>query len=474
MARGGMGAVWRARHIELDVDVALKFLRLDGELNDSAQARFKREARSQARLRSPYIVHIYDYGVDDGRAYIAMELLEGEDLGQSLERRGLIPPEQALSIVLDVAQALRLAHEEEIIHRDIKPGNIFLARQGEQTRVVLLDFGIAKQVSSENSDATTQGLIFGSPAYMSPEQARGGAVDGRSDLWSLAAVLFRMLSGVPPFEGNNSSDILVKVCTEDARKFSAVSSRASEEWDRFFKRALARDPMSRFVDVESFRRECLRLSPASASASASLEAGNVTTVSSGRATETAPLSPYSGENSKDSAKTSPPDGEAPPPARNLERTPTEPPKKSKRSGSITVLAIVALLGGGLFLSKAWLSNSKIDEPEGPSALPEKGSEAHRDTSQMHPVNTPASGEGSPNEVKPSSDPAKKEVVPVNQQKKDTRSPTRKTTATATVHTKEKKTALQPKPAPTSKSDPDGPASSEATDPVFGLPVVPPE
>ncbi len=259
LARGGMGSVWVARHVELDVDVALKFRRFEDDVELAVEHRFKREAQAAAQLRGPHIVHIHDYGVHQGTPYIAMELLPGEDLGQRLDREGTMSLALALGWLRQAAKALRVVHTAGIVHRDIKPSNLFLAEQQGETVLKMLDFGIAKTPNEGGGATTSAGLLLGSPAYMSPEQARGQRVDARSDLWSLAAVLYRMLTGRAPFEGASSGDILVRLCTEDVKPPSSAAPHLAPEVDRFFQRALAREPDRRFQDVDELLAEAEEL-----------------------------------------------------------------------------------------------------------------------------------------------------------------------------------------------------------------------
>ncbi len=273
LARGGMGAVWRARHLELDVNVALKFLRSDTVQDDRADARFRREAQAAAQLKSPHVVHIYDFGSHDGNSYLAMELLEGVDLEQFLGEGGRLPLEEALTILEGAGRGLKAVHRAGLVHRDIKPSNLFVAREGGDSVIKLLDFGIAKRLASQSAseqtpsekqhsaETTAAGEVFGSPAYMSPEQARGGTVGSRSDLWSLAAVFFRMLTGQSPFQGENSGDVVVKVCTEDPPPASTFSADLGEEVDAFFRRALSRDPNQRFSEVDELLEAAFALTP---------------------------------------------------------------------------------------------------------------------------------------------------------------------------------------------------------------------
>ena len=189
IGRGGMGSVWQAVHLSLDQPCAVKFI--EGEVGNAADAhaRFEREAKAAAALRSPNVVQILDHGVWAGRPYIAMELLEGEDLGRALLRAGgKLPPARILEVLEQVCRALTRAHAAGFVHRDLKPDNVFLTQDDDRLLVKILDFGVAKQTSQAIEGSNTRtGAMLGTPYYMSPEQAQGiKSVDARSDLWSLA------------------------------------------------------------------------------------------------------------------------------------------------------------------------------------------------------------------------------------------------------------------------------------------------
>jgi len=247
LAKGGMGSVWVARHLQLDVPVAIKFM-FDAELAaPSGRARFLREARAAARLRSPHVVRVYDYEVADGTPYIAMEMLEGESLDERIRRQGRIDIAEVASILRQLAKALGEAHELGIVHRDLKPSNIFLARAGEDEVVKVLDFGIAKETMNLSvEDKTESGVLVGSPHHMSPEQARGGQVDARSDLWCLGVVLFECVAGERPFTGANIADLVASICMDEIPTLSALRPEQGPSLDRFFEKALARNPAMRF------------------------------------------------------------------------------------------------------------------------------------------------------------------------------------------------------------------------------------
>jgi serine/threonine-protein kinase len=250
IGRGGMGTVWAAMHLQLDMPVAVKFM--DPSAADAdGRLRFEREARAIAQLRSPHVVQVLDHGVDNGTPYIVMELLEGEDLESRLRRTKKLSIAIATRIFTQSAKALRRAHDAGIVHRDLKPNNVFLARVDDEEVVKLLDFGVAKLqwngALDPHNESTQQGLLLGSPCYMSPEQARGHKnIDHRSDLWSLAVILFRSLTGVRPFDASTIADLIIKICAEDPPHVSSLMPDAPPGLDEFFFRCFSRDPDQRY------------------------------------------------------------------------------------------------------------------------------------------------------------------------------------------------------------------------------------
>jgi hypothetical protein len=199
---GGMGRVYKAEHTGIGRSVAIKVLHTDLSRNREAAQRFQREALASGRLDHPNIVGVSDFGVlDDGSCYLVMEALEGEPLGKRLEREKQIPWPEALEILRGVLQGLKHAHEKGVVHRDIKPDNIFLAQKDDESVVKILDFGIAKLRAGSGDDpaSTRAGLTVGTPAYLSPEQAVGGEITPASDLYSASIVLFEMIAGRTPF-----------------------------------------------------------------------------------------------------------------------------------------------------------------------------------------------------------------------------------------------------------------------------------
>ena len=247
LARGGMGSVWVARHLQLDVTIALKFMAPEYASSTEARARFEQEAKASAQLKSPNVVQVHDYGLEGDTPYLAMELLEGEDLEDRLDRAKRLSLADAANILNQACKALRLAHETGLVHRDLKPGNLFLAKHGDDEAVKILDFGIAKASTGVAGQSTKTGSLIGSPHYMSPEQVRNSKqVDHRSDLWSMGVIAFRMLTGRLPFPGEEVGEILVDICTAPIPVPSQIAPDLGGPVDAFVARALARDPAQRF------------------------------------------------------------------------------------------------------------------------------------------------------------------------------------------------------------------------------------
>ncbi|HEY1536676.1 MAG TPA: serine/threonine-protein kinase, partial [Polyangiaceae bacterium] len=209
LGAGGMGAVWLAHDQSLDSQCAVKLVDPEKALNDEVRVRFEREAKAAAQIRGTHVVDIFDHGIWDGTPFIVMEYLEGEDLGVRLERVGPLNPEQTYQILGQVARALVRAHAAGIVHRDLKPENIFLVPGDDQEVAKVLDFGIAKHEQYALAGKTTKtGSFMGTPYYMSPEQARGKAIDWRSDLWALGVIVFQCLTGRPPFESEALGELM--------------------------------------------------------------------------------------------------------------------------------------------------------------------------------------------------------------------------------------------------------------------------
>jgi serine/threonine protein kinase len=254
LGRGSMGAVWLARHLTLDVDVAVKFIDPAFRNELDHRTRFVHEAQSAARINSPHVVNVLDFGEDGGRLYIAMEYLVGEDLSSFLERGGRLSLDVAARVVAHACRGLGKAHALGIAHRDIKPENLFLCGDGEEEGFVLkiLDFGVAKTTQRGTSfTGTSAGQLIGSPAYMSPEQARGlPQIDGRSDLFSLAVVAYHCLTGSPPFSGDSLPELLFGIIGADPEPVSRRVPGLPPALDAWFERALDKDPAKRFQSAK--------------------------------------------------------------------------------------------------------------------------------------------------------------------------------------------------------------------------------
>lgn len=263
LSRGGMGSVWLARHINLGSPVAVKFMAPTFVTSAAFLARFEREARIAANLQSPHVVYVQDYGIDDDTPYLVMELLQGEDLGTRLERVGRLSLADATRILAQAGKAIRRAHDAGLVHRDLKPANLFLVRvEEEQEEIVkVLDFGIVKETGPRLTDEVTRtGELLGSPHYMSPEQVRGEKdVDQRSDLWSLAVILFYAVTGELPFQGDQLGAVIANILVAPLPSASRLAPDLPPTIDAFFARALARDRAQRFQSIGEMMGELRRL-----------------------------------------------------------------------------------------------------------------------------------------------------------------------------------------------------------------------
>jgi len=249
LGAGGMGSIWRAHHLVLAAPVAVKLIDREAVPDEETLGRFMREAQSAATLRSPHVVQILDYGVDDKLPFIVMELLDGENLAQRLRRLGRLASADTARIVTHIGRAMARAHEANIVHRDLKPENVFLIRNEDEEIAKVLDFGVAKvsvNALGEQGTRTRTGSILGTPYYMSPEQAQGNkTVDHRSDLWSLGVIAFECVTGKRPFYSDGLGDLVLQICIRDIPVPSDFGS-VPVGFDAWFARAVARDPEARF------------------------------------------------------------------------------------------------------------------------------------------------------------------------------------------------------------------------------------
>lgn len=241
-----MGDLWLGFDIKLRRRVVIKFIRSFAATEPELIARFEREARASARVRSPYVIETYDYGVDRGCAFIVMEYLEGEDLNRRLEREERIPLAQATTLFTQLGKALDAIHAAGVIHRDLKPGNIFITSSAGDDLVKVLDFGVAKSSCSRDR-ITKTGMVLGTPRYMSPEQTMAPRqVDYRSDLWSMAVILYRAITGQCPFAGANINELVRHICQTSFPKASELAPELPPGVDAFFARTFEFEPEARF------------------------------------------------------------------------------------------------------------------------------------------------------------------------------------------------------------------------------------
>ncbi len=270
LGSGGMADVYKATRLDTDRQVALKVVRTGALPDAAATRRFEREAAVAARLRHPCVVEVLECGCsEDGTRYLAMELVPGRTLAQVIAREGPLPEARAVHLASQVLEALAQAHSAGVIHRDVKPGNVMVhGVAGEPERVKVLDFGIATVADpGEGASRLTQdGMVHGTPAYMSPEQIRGEPLDARSDLYSTGVLVFEMLTGAPPFDGPSNVALAVRHLTDPAPPLSARRAGVAPALEAVVARALEKDPARRPASATRLKAELLAALGAPASA----------------------------------------------------------------------------------------------------------------------------------------------------------------------------------------------------------------
>ena len=259
LGKGGMAEVWLAEQISLKRNVALKLLRPDLTEDETYVARFQTEAKAAAGLNHTNIVQVYTVGENAGQYFIAQEYVEGPTLKSYVQKKGPLEIKLALRIMRQVASALRSAAEKGIVHRDIKPENIMLNRKGEAK---VADFGLAQLQGSERLDLTQEGVTMGTPLYMSPEQVNGKKLDQRSDIYSFGITCYYMLSGRPPFEGENAVSVAVKHLHEVPEPIGELRSDLPRPVCKVIERMIAKNPDDRYASADDVLTDIRKIAKA--------------------------------------------------------------------------------------------------------------------------------------------------------------------------------------------------------------------
>jgi serine/threonine-protein kinase len=259
IGEGGMGAIYKAVHSEMGRTCAIKLMTAISSGNEDAVARFKREAKMASRIDNPHAVIIYDFGVaEGGMLFLAMEYIDGKPLSRAMAEQRMLPIDRVVHITNQIAEGLAAAHALEIVHRDLKPDNIMITRKGNDADYVkVLDFGIAKTLADDGEGAenlTKTGFVLGTPVYMSPEQLLGEKLNARSDIYSLAIIVYQMLGGQLPFTGDNPQSVMMKRITSHPVPLRSIAPSVSEAVEQTVMEGLARDPENRTPTVEAFAK----------------------------------------------------------------------------------------------------------------------------------------------------------------------------------------------------------------------------
>jgi len=399
---GGMGIVVAAFHLELEQPVAIKFLNAEAGARADANERFRREARAAARIRSEHVARVLDIELLDNHIpYMVMELLEGHDLERELEETGPLPIGLAAEYLLQAIDAIAEAHATGVVHRDLKPTNLFMARRPDGSRLIkVLDFGISKLVgagSGRNAALTRSASIFGSPLYMAPEQMRSAKdVDARADIWSLGAILYELVSGRPPFLADSMPALCVAILNDTPQSLCALAPSTPPELDAVVFKCLAREVSDRFDSVADLAEALVPFAPGGR-------------VHAERARRVLGLSsPSLGSTSRIRSET---------PTSHLPRgsTPAAPPVRSafppgpgltqaswgktggraimnRRTGTILAAAVLALGAGLLLLTRALSADDERATPQIHAARP---SPALPSAAITPPIDVPAPPAESP-------------------------------------------------------------------------------
>ena len=344
LGQGAMGVVYLANDPEIGRAVAIKTVRPEvgrGENAAQIEARFLKEARLAGRLQHPNIVTVYDVGRDGDSYFIAMEYVDGRPLTDYLGASGELPLTAKIGIICQVAEALAHAHERGVLHRDIKPGNILIARDGQ---VKVTDFGIGKFTTAATSEMTRTGLIVGSPAYMSPEQVRGDKLDGRSDLFALGVVLYELLTGTRPFPGDSITTLVYQILHTEPRDPLELKADLPIATREVMVRLLAKQPEKRPADAKEFIRELKRIEKIQRESEVTRRMTVMAPVPESAALPASPPAPPPAQP----AVTKPVTPSVPPPA-----TVAWPAERRRSALPVWIVAAAALLLVGILILREW-------------------------------------------------------------------------------------------------------------------------
>jgi serine/threonine protein kinase len=383
LGEGGMGQVYLAEHVKMGRKSAIKVLSPAMVYDPDAVARFNREAANASRITHPNVCAIYDFGeTPEGLIYLAMEFIEGEPLTDLLAREGALPPRRAALVCMQVADALQAAHDLGIVHRDLKPDNIMLTRGRDGSDVVkVVDFGIAKAVGGDDSQKVTKtGLVIGTPEFMSPEQLAGDKLDGRSDIYSLALVLFKMVTGKLPFEASTVQETMIQRLTEEPLTLAAARPdlRFPSGLQAIFDAGLTRSPVDRYQTAAKFANDIASVVGLQRSAGLA-----------------APL-PSTRSDDKTQLIDAPP---PPPRSAALKRPPPVAPPAPGRKRSLVpiVLGTVVVLGGGGAAVAVFGGGRKADGAARPDTAREVRAGQGGDTTSRRPA-TPKDARSTDNQT----------------------------------------------------------------------------
>jgi len=375
LGEGGMGQVYLAEHVKMGRRCAIKIMTQSSMSDPDAISRFNREAANASRINHANVCAIYDFGeTSEGLIYLAMELIEGKSLTDLLEEVGTLPLARAGAMIQQSADGLQVAHDLGIVHRDLKPDNIMVTTARGKDTVKVVDFGIAKAVGGDESNqkVTKTGFVVGTPEYMSPEQLAGDPVDGRSDLYSLGLVFYRMLTGATPFPADSQQETMIKRLTDDPLTLAEArpDTRFPAELQRVMDRVLARNPGERYQSAAEFGREVKAVAQASTGL-VDAEAGTQVV----RAEDLKKAVP--------ATRMDPVVGRRTPPAPAAPGTASQPVAKPRGSFPVVPVAagvVVLALGGGAFALKDTLfGRTAQDSVQTP--IPQKP-DSTRDTSRV--------------------------------------------------------------------------------------------